>query len=108
MSKAQWEKIKSQERQRTKEKILERLVSPLSNLNPFLNGKRREQKNLFPVDPKKAKTAADIPYMQRPGGKPDGSDLKKGGFGGFNFFGKKKEEPVEEPPEEPKTNWWTL
>lgn len=67
-------------------------------------------KNLFPVDPTKVKNKKDLPYMQRPGGSPDDSDLSsKGGnplqklFGGFG----KKEEVVEEE-EPPKTNWWTL
>jgi len=63
---------------------------------------------LFPVDPTKVKNPKDVPYMQRPGGMPDDSDLKKSTplanlFGGMN---KKKSAP--EPVEEKKTNWWTL
>jgi hypothetical protein len=60
------------------------------------------------VDPKKVKDPSEIPYMQRPGGQPDNSDLKKGGAS-FSVFGKKKAAP--EPKKEPepkKTNWWTL
>jgi hypothetical protein len=43
---------------------------------------------------------------QRPGGKPDDSDLKKSPFGSMFGFGKKNGD--EPPPEETKTNWWTL
>lgn len=107
MSKAQWEKIKAQEKSKNKGKNLGKVGITTFQSQSFAEWQKKGAKNLFPVDPKKAKSAADIPYMQRPGGKPDNSDLKKGGFGGFNFFGKKKEEK-EEPPEEPKTNWWTL
>ena len=42
----------------------------------FADWQKSGGKNLFPVDPKKAKSAKDIPYMQRPGGMPDDSDLK--------------------------------
>jgi hypothetical protein len=61
-----------------------------------------------PVDPKKVKDPKQIPYMQRPGGAPDDSDIKTGG--GFSLFGKKKAEPKKkpEPAPEKKTNWWTL
>ena len=47
------------------------------------------------------------PHRQRPGGKPDDSDLKPSNpFANmFNFGKKKEEEPV---VEEKKTNWWTL
>ncbi len=37
-------------------------------------------KNLFPVDP--SKPLQTKPYMQRPGGSPDGKDLKKLGLKG--------------------------
>ena len=62
---------------------------------------------MFPVDPKSVKNAKDLPYMQRPGGKADDSDL--GGKKGGGFFGgnKKKAAPKAEPEEKP-TNWWTL
>jgi hypothetical protein len=50
----------------------------------------------------------DLIGRQRPGGKPDNSDLKKG-TPGFNLFGKKPAKPeTPEPPQEKKTNWWTL
>jgi hypothetical protein len=58
------------------------------------------------VDPNSVKDAKDLPYMQRPGGSADDSDLggKKGGL--FNFFQKKEPEPEPEP--EPKKNFWTF
>jgi hypothetical protein len=44
---------------------------------------------------------------QRPGGKPDDSDLKKKSpFGSMFSFGKKNDD--EPAAEESKTNWWTL
>ncbi len=58
------------------------------------------------VDPKKVKDPKEIPYMQRPGGAPDDSDLKKGGKPLFG--GKKKEIVAKKEPEPKKTNWWTL
>ena len=46
---------------------------------------------------------------QRPGGKPDNSDLKPSSpFGGMFGFGKKTKEEPEPVVEEKKTNWWTL
>lgn len=68
--------------------------------------------NLFPVDPNKVKDKKKIPYMQRPGGSADDSDLSKGGGGGgFSFFGggsKKKKEEAKPAEPEKKQNWWTL
>ena len=65
---------------------------------------------LCSVDPRKVKDPKEIPYMQRPGGAPDDSDIKK--KGGFSLFGgKKKEAPAKAkaaPAPEKKTNWWTL
>ena len=72
----------------------------------FSDWQKAGGKNLFPVDPNKTKTK-DIPYMQRPGGKADGSDLGKSG-GGFSLFGKKPAKKAEPEPEPKKTNWWTL
>lgn len=64
----------------------------------------------FPVDPRKVKDPREIPYMQRPGGRPDDSDLKNVGSNPFgSFFGaktKKEEEPAAETKKQ--TNWWTL
>jgi len=54
--------------------------------------------------------------MQRPGGRADGSDLKKTAgakktkkaSGGMFSFGKKKKEPEPEPEPEKKKNFWTF
>ena len=66
------------------------------------NNKQTNKQTHEQQDPK------DLPYMQRPGGAPDGSDLKKGGGMKFSFGAKKKaaEKPAPEP--EKKKNWWTL
>ena len=45
-------------------------------------------------------------HRQRPGGKADDSDLKKGGGMFSKFGGAKKEE--KKTPEPKKQNWWTL
>eukprot|EP00529_Nitzschia_sp_RCC80_P038851 CAMPEP_0113493746 /NCGR_PEP_ID=MMETSP0014_2-20120614/28752_1 /TAXON_ID=2857 /ORGANISM="Nitzschia sp." /LENGTH=63 /DNA_ID=CAMNT_0000387621 /DNA_START=818 /DNA_END=1009 /DNA_ORIENTATION=+ /assembly_acc=CAM_ASM_000159 len=58
------------------------------------------------VDPKKVKDPKDLPYMQRPGGMPDDSDLKKKSKPLFSFGGKKKAETP--PPEPKKKNFWTF
>ena len=59
------------------------------------------------VDPRSVKDPKELPYMQRPGGSADDSDLgKKGGFFNFGGFGKKKEPEPE--PEPPKKNFWTF
>jgi len=85
----------------------------------FADWQKAGGKNLFPVDPKKVKSVNELPYMQRPGGRPDNSDLKKGKAAAkpaFSFgakkapvkavpakrpagsFGRKKAEPVIEEP----------
>ena len=60
------------------------------------------------VDPKKVKDPKDIPYMQRPGGMPDDSDLKKGKSKPLFSFGGKKKKAETPPPEPKKKNFWTL
>lgn len=75
----------------------------------FAEWQKAGGKNLFPVDPKSVKDPSQLPYMQRPGGMPDDSDLKQKKKGGGMFsFGKKKVEPVAPPEPEKKKNWWTL
>jgi hypothetical protein len=60
------------------------------------------------VNPK-GKDPKDIPYMQRPGGRADDSDLVgKKKTGGFSFFGGKKKEPEPEPEAPKKDNFWTF
>ncbi|GAX15548.1 hypothetical protein FisN_6Hh154 [Fistulifera solaris] len=105
MSKEQWNKIKAKEREANKGKNLGKVGITTFKSRSFADWQKSGGKNLFPVDPTKVKDPKDIPYMQRPGGAPDDSDLKKGG-GLFSMFNKKKPEPEPEP--EKKTNWWTL
>merc|ERR1712032_1803462 len=73
----------------------------------FSDWQKSGGKNLFPVDPKKVKNAKDLPYMQRPGGSADDSDLNGKKKGLFSFFGGKKE-PEPEPETEEKTNFWSF
>ena len=110
MSKEQWAKIKKAEQDKTKGKNLGKVGITTFQSQSFADWQKQGSKNLFPVDPKSVKDPSQIPYMQRPGGKPDGSDLKKNKGGGFNFFGgnKKKAEPEPEPEQKKGTNWWTL
>jgi len=55
------------------------------------------------------KNAKDLPYMQRPGGSADDSDLGGKKKGLFNFsFGKKKKEPEPEPEPPKKKSPWTF
>jgi hypothetical protein len=61
------------------------------------------------VDPRKVKDPKEIPYMQRPGGTADDSDIKPNG--GFSLFGTKKTAAPEKAapsPAKKKTSWWTL
>lgn len=107
MSKEQWQKIKDAEKKKTAGKNLGTVGITTFKSRSFADWQKSGGKNLFPVDPTKVKDPKKIPYMQRPGGAPDDSDLKK--KGGLNLFGgaKKKAEP--KAPEKPKqTNWWTL
>ena len=108
MSKAQWEKVKAAEKAKKEGKNLGKTGITTFNSRSFSEWQKSGGKNLFPVDPKKVKDPSEIPYMQRPGGKPDNSDLKKGG--GFSLFGgkKQKKEPEPKQQEPEKKNWWTL
>lgn len=92
MSKEQWKKLKEKEEQKKKGKNLGATGITSFKSRTFAEWQKAGGKNLFPVDPKKAKSAKDIPYMQRPGGMPDDSDLKEKKSGGGLFgglFGKK-------------------
>lgn len=108
MSKEQWQKIKDAEKNKNKGKNLGQTGITSFKSRSFAEWQKAGGKNLFPVDPKKVKDPSEIPYMQRPGGMPDDSDLKKANnpFGGI--FGKKKAPEPEPAPEPPKKNWWTL
>lgn len=106
MSKEQWKKIKAKEQEANKGKNLGKVGITTFKSRSFMDWQKSGGKNLFPVDPTKVKDPRELPYMQRPGGAPDDSDLKKGG-GVFSMFGKKKAAEPEPEPEK-KTNWWTL
>merc|ERR1712071_622035 len=108
MSKEQRKKLKEKETSKAKGKNLGKVGIASFKSQSFAQWQRAGGKNLFPVDPK---SGGKVPYMQRPGGMPDDSDLKpkkSGGFS-FNFGGKKKvEEPPAPEPEPEKKNWWTF
>merc|ERR1719189_3401140 len=110
MSKKQWQMIKEQEKAANRGKDLGAVGITSFKSRSFADWQKSGGKNLFPVDPKTVKDPSQLPYMQRPGGMPDDSDLKKtkkGGFS-FNFGGKKKVEEPPAPEPEKKKNWWTL
>jgi hypothetical protein len=108
MSKAEWEKIKAAEKAKTKGKNLGQVGITTFQSRSFAEWQKAGGINLFPVDPTKVKDPKDIPYMQRPGGKPDDSDLKKPSpFGMFGGAKKATPEKKEAPPAK-GTNWWTL
>ena len=111
MSKEQWNKIKTAEKNKNKGKNLGKTGITSFKSRSFAEWQASGGKNLFPVDPKKVKDPKDIPYMQRAGGSADDADLKKGKGGGmFGMFGgaKKAKKPEPAPEPEKKTNWWTL
>jgi hypothetical protein len=106
MSKEQWQKVKEAEKKKLEGKNLGKTGITTFQSRSFAEWQKAGGKNLFPVDPRSVKDLKEIPYMQRPGGKPDNSDLKpKQGLG--NLF-KKKEDPPPAAPEKKNTNWWTL
>ncbi len=106
MSKEQWRKLKEAEKNKNKGKNLGQTGITAFKSRSFAEWQKAGGKNLFPVDPKKVKDPSQLPYMQRPGGMPDDSDLKK--KPAFGMFGKKKKEPEPAPEPEKKKNWWTL
>lgn len=103
MSKAQWEKQKQKEAAKKGKNLGKTGITSFKSRS-FKEWQDAGGINLFPVDPKKAKSQKDIPYMQRAGGTADDADLEKETF--FSkLFKKKKVEVVEE--EAPKKNYWT-
>merc|ERR1712154_739555 len=104
----QWQKLKNKERNANKGKNLGQTGITSFKSRSFADWQKSGGKNLFPVDPKSVKDPSQLPYMQRPGGQADNSDLKKKSSGGFSFFGKKAAKPEPTPEPEKKTNWWTL
>jgi hypothetical protein len=113
MSKEQYKKFKEQEQKKNAGKNLGKVGITTFKSRSFADWQASGGKNLFPVDPTKVKNAKEIPYMQRPGGAADDSDLKKangggGGAGGlFGAIGKKATMAAPEPVKK-STNWWTL
>jgi len=108
MSKEQWKKVKEAEKQKQAKKNLGKVGITSFKSRSFADWQKAGGVNLFPVDPKTVKDPKDIPYMQRAGGTPDGSDLKKSVVNPFaNIFGKKKA-PEPAPAPEKKPNWWNL
>merc|ERR1712125_89785 len=99
MSKEQWKKLKEKEARKNNGKNLGAVGITSFKSRSFADWQKSGGKNLFPVDPKSVKDPSQLPYMQRPGGQADNSDLKKKSSGGFSFFGKKaaKPEPTPEP-----------
>mmetsp|Transcript_66079 Transcript_66079/g.190683 ORF Transcript_66079/g.190683 Transcript_66079/m.190683 type:complete len:156 (+) Transcript_66079:383-850(+) len=108
MSKEQWRKMKEAEKNKNKGKNLGATGITTFKSRSFSDWQKAGGKNLFPVDPRKVKDPKEIPYMQRPGGAADDSDIGKKS-GGFSLFGKKKAAaPAPAPEPEKKKNWWTL
>lgn len=108
MTKAQWQKIKDAEKNKNKGKNLGKAGITTFQSRSFADWQKAGGKNLFPVDPRSVKNTKDLPYMQRPGGKADDSDLKKKSGGAFGGFFGKKAAPKAPEPEPEKKNWWTL
>eukprot|EP00579_Thalassiosira_antarctica_P008928 CAMPEP_0201883392 /NCGR_PEP_ID=MMETSP0902-20130614/15555_1 /ASSEMBLY_ACC=CAM_ASM_000551 /TAXON_ID=420261 /ORGANISM="Thalassiosira antarctica, Strain CCMP982" /LENGTH=118 /DNA_ID=CAMNT_0048412167 /DNA_START=218 /DNA_END=574 /DNA_ORIENTATION=+ len=109
MSKEQWKKIKDKEKA-GKGKDLGKTGITSFKSRSFSDWQKSGGINLFPVDPNSVKNKDDLPYMQRPGGMADGSDLKGGAKqkkkGLFQMGGKKKA-PEPEPEKPKKKNFWS-
>lgn len=78
VSKEQWAAIKKKEADANKGKNLGAVGITKFKSRSFEAWQKSGGKNLFPVDP--SVPLEERPYMQRPGGLPDGSDLKKKGL----------------------------
>ena len=102
--------MKDAEKKKTAGKNLGAVGITTFKSRTFADWQKSGGKNLFPVDPNKVKDASELPYMQRPGGMADDSDLKKPKNPIANLFGgnKKKAAKDPEPQPEKKPNWWTL
>lgn len=66
MSKAQWLKLKDQEKSANKGKNLGKTGITTFKSRSFMDWQKSGGKNLFPVDPRSVKSAKELPYMQRP------------------------------------------
>merc|ERR1712232_1004281 len=76
MSKKQWKKLKEKENSKKKKNLGAVGITSFKSRS-FADWQKSGGKNLFPVDPRTVKDPSQLPYMQRPGGMPDDSDLKK-------------------------------
>lgn len=80
LSKAQWEAMKKKEEEDVKKKNLGAIGITKFQSRSFEAWQKSGGKNLFPVDTNSPLEAK--PYMQRPGGSIDGTDLKQKGLKG--------------------------
>jgi len=80
LSKKQWEEMKKKEAEDLKKKNLGAVGITKFQSRSFEAWQKSGGKNLFPVDP--TKPLESRPYMQRPGGSADGTDLKAKGLKG--------------------------
>lgn len=100
--------MKEQEKNAKKGKNLGKTGITTFKSRSFLDWQKSGGKNLFPVDPRSVKNPKDLPYMQRPGGSADDSDLGSNSNPFAKLFGGKPKAPEPEPEEPPAKNWWTL
>ena len=63
MSKDQYRKLKAQEKKKTQGKDLGKVGITSFKSRSFADWQASGGKNLFPVDPRTAKNAKEIPYM---------------------------------------------
>merc|ERR1712151_1003189 len=109
MSKDQWNKMKTAEKNKNKGKNLGKVGITSFKSRSFADWQASGGKNLFPVDPRSVKSQSEIPYMQRAGGSADGSDLTPQKKGFFAIFGNKQKKNEKEPEtEEKKKSIWTF
>lgn len=80
LTKKQWEEMKKKEEDALKNKNLGAVGITKFQSRSFEAWQKSGGKNLFPVDPSKPLEVK--PYMQRPGGTPDGKDLAAKGLKG--------------------------
>lgn len=79
-TKEQWAKLKAKEAEANKGKNLGAIGITKFKSRSFEAWQKTGGEHLFPVDP--SVPLDKKPYMQRPGGSPDGEDLKKKGLQG--------------------------
>lgn len=80
LTKKQWEEMKRKEAEAMKGKDLGKIGITKFQSRSFEAWQKSGAKNLFPVDPNAPLN--EKPYMQRPGGSIDGTDLKQKGLRG--------------------------